>query len=683
MKMLEQTFRHLAGFGELREKELLKRNISNWDDFEKNYVQQLTFNFGNLDSLIKESKEKLLEKDSTYFTRRLPNNLHFVIPHSFPEETIFLDIETTGLSRFYDSITVVGWSFLNSYNVFVNGFENNKDKLINDLSKAKTIITFNGSMFDIPFLKKTFPGAITPECHIDLRFFSRRVGYRGGQKRIEKLLGFKRPKGVIDIDGYEATLLWHKYKEGDIESLKRLIQYNAYDIDGMKFLFEKLTKELIAKQYISIKKDKIFPFSKYKSNVEFSESVPDSNVYIQNYTGKVGPSIYINELKTLDKVKVVGIDLTGSEKKATGWSVLENGYAITKRILTNDEIVEETIRYNPTLISIDSPLSIPIGRTSVYDDDPQRDKFGITRECERIMAKRGIKSYPCLIQSMQKLTERGIYLADRFRKLGYAVIESYPGAAQDIIGIPRKGKSLEYLIRGLKNFGIKGHFDQPEVSHDEIDAITSAIVGYFYLANQYEALGNDYEDYLIIPDISLRKKNNIVIGLSGLIGSGKTTAGKIIEKNGFGYGRYSMVLKNSLELEQKPVNRTTLQEYGDYVNKEKGQRWLGNELLKLLPKEENLVIDGLRFLEDYSFLREKFGNGFYHIHITTDTIIRKERYLSNKSNNKPFEDANQHDVENEIDKLKKFADVVIINDRTIEDFKFQLNQILEEVCQYL
>jgi predicted nuclease with RNAse H fold len=120
------------------------------------------------------------------------------------------------------------------------------------------------------------------------------------------------------------------------------------------------------------------------------------------------------------------------------------------------------------------------------------------------MAKRGVKSYPCLIPSMQRLTLRGIYLGNEFRMLGCTVIESYPGAAQDILGIPRKRKSMEYLIKGLQSFGIKGVYDRKGITHDEIDAITAALVGYFYLAGKYERLGNEKEGYLIIPDIEAK-----------------------------------------------------------------------------------------------------------------------------------------------------------------------------------
>ena len=100
---------------------------------------------------------------------------------------------------------------------------------------------------------------------------------------------------------------------------------------------------------------------------------------------------------------------------------------------------------------------------------------------------------------MQGLTRRGIKLASELREQGIRVIESYPGAAQDILGIPRKKASLDELKWGLVRAGITGDFATTKVTHDEVDAITSALVGLYYLADDYLALGTPSEDYLIVP----------------------------------------------------------------------------------------------------------------------------------------------------------------------------------------
>jgi len=111
----------------------------------------------------------------------------------------------------------------------------------------------------------------------------------------------------------------------------------------------------------------------------------------------------------------------------------------------------------------------------------------------------GISVFWCLLPTMKGLTMRGMHLADEFRKHGLQVIESYPGAAQDILGIPRKGSSLEELKWGLNRAGIEGEYLTGRVTHDEVDAVTSALVGLFYLADDFIALGTPTEDYLIVP----------------------------------------------------------------------------------------------------------------------------------------------------------------------------------------
>ena len=214
------------------------------------------------------------------------------------------------------------------------------------------------------------------------------------------------------------------------------------------------------------------------------------------------PQIGIDSLHKQQHRVIIGIDLTGSAKRPSGFCVMQNAVAITYRIREDEEMLTLIQEFKPDLISLDSPLSLPFGRISPFDDDPGRKEYGINRSCERLLAARGIRSYPPLIQSMQKLTQRGTALANRLRCLGYTVIESYPGGAQDILGIPRKRKGIDLLIAGLSNFGILGNYIQGNVSHDEIDAITCALVGLFYLDGKYEALGSEQEGFLIIPRLS-------------------------------------------------------------------------------------------------------------------------------------------------------------------------------------
>ncbi len=173
--------------------------------------------------------------------------------------------------------------------------------------------------------------------------------------------------------------------------------------------------------------------------------------------------------------KIAGIDLTGSEQKASGVAFLYGSNRVyTLRLKTDVDIVERVRAEKPDLVSIDSPLSLPENPDKIY------------RDCELTLKRRGIGVYWCLLPSMKALTMRGIALAAKLREAGLDVIESYPGAAQDILGIPRKNKGIQLLADALKEYGIQGNFN---VSHDELDAITAAIVGRLYREDKYEALG--------------------------------------------------------------------------------------------------------------------------------------------------------------------------------------------------
>src|SRR6185369_9732390 len=174
--MLKYSFRQIKGIGAKRERELWGRGIYSWDDFEHENGSQLRmFNLYSEESNpLYESRRALEMGDADFFANNLPRQEHHRIALGFPEETLFLDIESTGLSRYYDTITVVGWSVGANYQVYIKGqdYEPLRVALLN----AKAIVTFNGSIFDLPFVKHEFPETPFPTTHIDLRFLSKRVG---------------------------------------------------------------------------------------------------------------------------------------------------------------------------------------------------------------------------------------------------------------------------------------------------------------------------------------------------------------------------------------------------------------------------------------------------------------------------------------------------------------------------
>ncbi len=680
--MLSATFQHIRGIGAKKEIDYWGSGYISWDALESQLNPQLSLfslsSNGSKGGIFSASRKALEKRDAEFFATKLSRQEHYRIVLTFPSEALFLDIETTGLSRYYDIVTVVGWNMDGEYNFYINGGD--ERPLRTALRKAKVIITFNGTLFDLPFLQQEFPDLQIPAAHVDLRFLARRVGLAGGQKKIEELIGIKRPSALENLVGETAPLLWYKALRGDEEALHLLIAYNRADVEGMRLIFDTIVARLLEKHAIPPCLRDVHKFVPKSHKATWSTEKVHAFSRLHLNRTKVERPVSLDDLalsQELAQLRIVGIDLTGSEERPSGWCLLEGEHAFTRRIGSDTDLIKATLDTKPTLVSIDSPLSLPQGRTSVGDDDPGRRKYGITRYCERILKKRGVNVYPCLINSMQRLTARGMRLAAQFRSMGIPVIESYPGAAQDIMKIPRKRASLEFLAKGLAEFGIKGDFLDCPVSHDELDAITSALVGLFFWSGKFEALGNPEEEYLIIPDIKTIPqtwRTRKVIGLSGPIAAGKTTAGEFLQSHGFYYGRFSLVLGDMLQERGVAPSREALQKLGEEVNKYPGQRWLCQQLIRKLPVEGNLVIDGLRFPEDHATLVEAFGPAFLHIHIEASRSARQERFVAAGGTARKFASASAHPVEASVAKLASLAHVIVENSGRKEFFLSQIFQ---------
>jgi uncharacterized protein YprB with RNaseH-like and TPR domain/predicted nuclease with RNAse H fold len=490
--MLQQTFIHIPGIGKQTELELWGRGIRSWDDadrFEKRFGAVGARLQKKLDEYIPRSREAVTQKNAAFFKRLSALGEAWRLFPAFADKCVYLDIETTGLSAVFDSVTMVGLYDGRRYKVFVEG--DNLQDLPNHLRNYSVMITFNGAGFDLRFLKLTFPDLALPPIHIDLRWITRKLGMKGGLKAIETKFGLKRAESVEELTGYDATVLWAKYLRGEKSALEQLIEYNTEDVVHLKAIMEMVYDKLAKRTTASMKDSSAPVFRGVAPSPRSNKRAVLGRASAQSDSSGLVPRLLRQSPAPTKPPRIVGIDLTGSEKRATGWALMDGAQATTKSIRTDDDLIKETLAANPDLVSIDSPLSIPEGYGS--------PGVPIYRKCELALKRMGISVFWCLLPSMEKLTRRGIKLANELRNAGCKVIESYPGAAQDILGIPRKKASLQELKWGLSRAGITGDFLTAQITHDEVDAITSALVGLFYLADDYIALGTPAEEYLIVP----------------------------------------------------------------------------------------------------------------------------------------------------------------------------------------
>lgn len=196
----------------------------------------------------------------------------------------------------------------------------------------------------------------------------------------------------------------------------------------------------------------------------------------------------------------VGIDLRSGPRYPTGLAILDRSRRLHRlEVARSDEhLLDAIAEARPSLIAIDAPLGLPEGRCCT-DQSCECARHGIMREVDRVCAAAGYRPFPTLLPSMVKLTERGIRLHATLTQAGHQVIEVYPGMAQDVLGIPRKGQGIDGLRRGLKRAGILGIPRSRRVTHDELDAVTCALVAQLHLAGDTETMGPGIPVPLVLP----------------------------------------------------------------------------------------------------------------------------------------------------------------------------------------
>ena len=187
----------------------------------------------------------------------------------------FLDIETTGFSRLYESIYLIGFTFFEEdcfiTQQYLAGSQSEEGillrRVLDDLRSFKIVATYNGDMFDLPFIKER-----SARLHIrskeDSLWFDRMVSldlmrrYRPYKaffgwpnmklKTVEMSLGASRRD---PFDGGQLIEVYEEYtKSGDQRLEKTLLLHNYEDIVNLLSLLkvERLMQEIKAGKAVDV-----------------------------------------------------------------------------------------------------------------------------------------------------------------------------------------------------------------------------------------------------------------------------------------------------------------------------------------------------------------------------------------------------------------------------------------------
>jgi uncharacterized protein YprB with RNaseH-like and TPR domain len=241
--MLTRTFLHLAGIGLKRERAYWHDGIICWQDLLND---RDLFNHGPspvLEQQLALSQRKLADGDARWFEDRLGSDSAWRLTPDFDDGRIaYLDIETDGSpgTTLTDGDDGPGGTTVcavwdgREARVFLRNRDLNE--LPAYLAKYRVLCTFNGKLFDLPYLESRFGNNFFQGAHLDLRPITRAVGLTGGLKKIEEKVGITRPAAIRRYTGYDAVKLWSAYRQGRAEALEPLARYNLADAVNLQSL---------------------------------------------------------------------------------------------------------------------------------------------------------------------------------------------------------------------------------------------------------------------------------------------------------------------------------------------------------------------------------------------------------------------------------------------------------------
>lgn len=235
--MLTRTFCHIQGVGRVTESLLWRQGCTDWDCYLSDPGK---FKIGGaarevMDGAVRRSAQALADGEHQYFAHKLGHAEAWRAWPEFRQKTVYLDIETDG-GMGGQSVTVVGLYDGADFRALVKGED--LDDFPEIISRYSMIVTFFGTGFDIPVLQKRFKDVKFDHIHLDLCMAFKRLGVKGGLKKIEREFGIRREGGTDGLDGRDAIRLWREWMRGSERSRDLLVAYNREDVVNLERLCE-------------------------------------------------------------------------------------------------------------------------------------------------------------------------------------------------------------------------------------------------------------------------------------------------------------------------------------------------------------------------------------------------------------------------------------------------------------
>ena len=171
-----------------------------------------------------------------------------------------------------------------------------------------------------------------------------------------------------------------------------------------------------------------------------------------------------------------------------------------------------------------------------------------------------------------------------------------------------------------------------------------------------------------------------IIAITGLPGSGKTAVSRFLEKKGFARVRFGDITDDEIRKRGLEFNEKNEEMIRDELRKTHGMEAYAKLSVPRIEQHEKVVIDGLYSYDEYTFMKQKYGDNVILAVVEAPAETRYGRLGQRKERSFSAEEAKSRD-KSQIEKLNMqrtldSADVRIVNEGSIEELEKQAEEKL-------
>ena len=251
--MLVSTFHLVRGVGPAGERRLWRAGVARWRDFDEATAAVNKPARPRLAAAVGAASEAFGRGDVERLARLLPVAEHWRLLGAFTDDAVYLDIETSDDVWGRQSVSAIGALDRSGPRILLAGRDLEEFPAL--AADWGMLVTFNGSSFDVPVLRRAFPDWTPPTAHVDLRHALARLGHHGGLKAIEdelEGLALARPRHLRAVKGWNAGTLFRPGRDGDTRALRLFCEYNLYDVINLRTLAAYAYNALAAEEIAAV-----------------------------------------------------------------------------------------------------------------------------------------------------------------------------------------------------------------------------------------------------------------------------------------------------------------------------------------------------------------------------------------------------------------------------------------------